>query len=76
MNISKWGASLAVRLPKTVTEALRLEVKDVLEIVEASGAAQEAAKAERRRRAVAELADLKWKLPEGYVFDRDKANWR
>jgi cytochrome b561 len=31
---------------------------------------------ERRRRALARIAALKWKLPADYKFDRDEANER
>ncbi|MBV8697243.1 MAG: AbrB/MazE/SpoVT family DNA-binding domain-containing protein, partial [Bradyrhizobium sp.] len=36
MLVSKWGNSLAVRLPKTLVEALKLSPGDELNVVEAS----------------------------------------
>lgn len=36
MLVAKWGNSLAVRLPKTLVEKLKLKPGDELDIVEAS----------------------------------------
>ncbi|MGD1016597.1 MAG: AbrB family transcriptional regulator [Roseiarcus sp.] len=74
MNVSKWGHSLAVRLPGKIVEALRLEPRETLDFLDDSTGA--AALAEQRRRALDELAALNWALPADYKFDRDEANAR
>lgn len=77
MQVSKWGNSLAVRLPKALVDELRLKAGDELNVVAAQDhAITVETKAQRRQRALDRLASLNWKLPEGYKFDRDEANER
>ena len=77
MQISKWGNSLAVRLPKALVDQLGLKEGDELNVVAASKETIEIeTKEERRRRALKRLASLNWTLPPDYKFDRDEANER
>jgi antitoxin MazE len=76
MQVSKWGNSLAVRLPKKLVERMGFKAGDELVVVDAAKGAISVAKDERRRRALDELAALNWTLPEDYKFDRDEANSR
>jgi antitoxin MazE len=77
MQVSKWGNSLAVRLPKALVDQLGLKEGDELNVVAASGGTIEIETTEaRRQRALDNLAARKWTLPEGYRFDRDEANER
>lgn len=77
MLISKWGNSLAVRLPKTLVDQLGLKEGDELNIVAAKDGVLEVESAEaQRQRALDRLAKLNWSLPKGYKFDRDEANER
>ncbi len=77
MLVSKWGNSLAVRLPKALVEELGLKEGDELDVVAArKGAIEVETKEERRRRAIEQLASLNWTLPPDYKFDRDEANER
>jgi antitoxin MazE len=77
MQISKWGNSLAVRLPKALVEELGLKEGDQLNVVAARDGAIEVETGEdRRRRALDRMAARNWTLPEGYRFDRDEANER
>ncbi|MBO4226254.1 AbrB/MazE/SpoVT family DNA-binding domain-containing protein [Bradyrhizobium neotropicale] len=77
MLVSKWGNSLAVRLPKTLVDQLGLKEGDELNIVVAKDGVLEVETAEaQRQRALDRLAKLNWTLPEGYKFDRDEANER
>ncbi len=76
MQVSKWGKSLAVRLPKKLVESLKLKAGDLLVVVGSAKGVIEVAKDDRRRRALDELAALNWDLPENYKFDRDEANSR
>lgn len=77
MQVSKWGNSLAVRLPKALVEQLGLKEGDELNVVSASNdtIAVETKEA-RRLRALNHLSQLNWTLPEDYKFDRDEANER
>jgi antitoxin MazE len=77
MQVSKWGNSLAVRLPKALVDKLRLKAGDELDVVAAKNGAIEVETREARRNAALErLASLNWTLPPDYKFDRDEANER
>lgn len=77
MQVSKWGNSLAVRLPKTLVDELGLKEGDELNVVAADKSTIEVETREaRRQRALDQMAQRNWTLPEGYRFDRDEANER
>lgn len=76
MLVSKWGNSLAVRLPKELVEALHLAAGDELIIVDASKEKVAVEKADRRKVAIEELKSMNWRLPPDYKFNRDEANER
>ena len=76
MQISKWGNSLAVRLPKALVEELGLKRGDELEVVSATPRRIVVARDERRRLAVERMRERAWAIPEDYTFDRDEANAR
>jgi antitoxin MazE len=77
MLISKWGNSLAVRLPKALVDQLGLKEGDELNIVVAKDGVLEVESAQaQRQRALDRLTKLNWILPKGYQFDRDEANER
>ena len=77
MQVSKWGNSLAVRLPKALVERLGLKEGDELNVVAAEkGTIEVETKEEQRRRALERMAARDWTLPPDYKFDRDEANQR
>jgi len=77
VQISKWGNSLAVRLPKALVDELGLKEGDELDVVAAkNGTIEVETKENQRRRALERLASLNWSLPPDYKFDRDEANER
>ncbi|MEL6794933.1 MAG: AbrB/MazE/SpoVT family DNA-binding domain-containing protein [Pseudomonadota bacterium] len=76
MIVSKWGNSLAVRLPAKLVKELGLEEGDALEAVVTDAGALRLEKAASRRSALARLNALKGSLPAGYKFDREEANER
>jgi antitoxin MazE len=76
MQVAKWGNSLAVRLPATVVEALRLKEGDHIEIRIAAEREFEVARDTGRERALSRLRQLRRPLPAGFVFERDDANAR
>ena len=76
MQVSKWGNSLAIRLPQAVVEALQLKEGDEIE-VSVAGAREFAVDRDRRReRALEILRNSNWKFPAGWKFDREAANQR
>jgi antitoxin MazE len=82
-RVSKWGNSLAVRLPASLgfEEGQEVFIRkgsdgEVIVSTDAEAEAEEKAKRERRAAAIKKLGSLKWKLPPGYKFDRDEAHER
>jgi antitoxin MazE len=76
MQVSKWGNSLAVRLPSAVVEALELKEGDQIEIRIARDRVFEVSRDPSRQRALARLRKLRRPLPAGFVVDRIEANAR
>ena len=76
MQISKWGNSLAVRLPAAVVEELGLKEGDEIQIRVAGARAFEVRRDHSRQRALARLRKLRRPFPPGFVFDRLDANAR
>lgn len=76
MLVSKWGNSLAVRLPKALVEALNLSPGDELNVVEASKGRIAVEKIDKRAEFLRQAEQFRFDLPEGYKFDRDEANER
>jgi antitoxin MazE len=76
MQVSKWGNSLAVRLPKALVEELGLAPGDELRVVKASKGQIAVEKADKRAEFLKQMEQFRWPAPEGYKFDRDEANER
>lgn len=76
MQVSKWGNSLAVRLPAAVVEALTLKEGDEIEIQVADARTFEIKKRPAPRELLAQLRRFRGRLPEGFKFDRLEANGR
>ncbi len=79
MQVSKWGNSLAVRLPAALVEALELKEGDQIEINVAGKRGFEVTRDKSMERAIARLRKLRETgkpLPPGFRFDRDEANAR
>lgn len=76
MQVSRWGNSLAVRLPAAVVELLQLEEGTEIEIFVAGerslGVARKPAAGELLRR----LRKYRGRLPADFRFDRIDANTR
>lgn len=76
MQISKWGNSLALRLPAAVVEALGLKEGDDIEILVAGVRTFEVKKSPSRRDLLARLRKYRGRLPADFKFDRLDANER
>jgi antitoxin MazE len=76
MQVSKWGNSLAVRLPASVVEALGLEEGDDIEIHVVGARAFQIKKAAGARELLSRLRKYRGKLPADFKFDRIEANER
>ena len=76
MQVSKWGNSLAIRLPAAVVEALELKEGDEIEIRIAGARVFDVDRDRSRDQALARIRAFRKKLPTGWKFDRDEANSR
>jgi len=76
MLVSKWGNSLAVRLPKKLVETLKLSPGDELEVVAVSRGKVGVEKIDKRAAFLKQAEQFRFALPEDYKFDRDEANER
>ena len=76
MQVSKWGNSLAVRLPSEVVEALNLKEGDQIEIRIADRREFKVRRDPVRQRALDRLRRMRRPLPAGFAFDRAEANAR
>lgn len=70
MKVSRWGNSLAVRLPAALVKELGLKdgdlvSEDMLRLKKVS-----------KEEALKQIGQMRWTLPADYRFDRDEANAR
>src|SRR6266853_1666495 len=76
MQVSKWGNSLAVRLPAVVVEALDLKVGDEIEISIAGKRDFKVARDRSKERALEQLRQMKWSFPPDFKFNREEISER
>ena len=76
MQISKWGNSLAVRLPAAVVDALQLKEGEQIEIHVAGARVLEVARKPTPRELLIRLRKYRGQLPSDFKFDRLEANAR
>jgi antitoxin MazE len=76
MQVSKWGNSLAVRLPASVVEALELKEGDDIEIHAAGARAFVVSRTPDRQTLLERLRTFRGRLPADFHFDRDEASAR
>lgn len=76
MQISKWGNSLAVRLPASVVAALDLKPGDDIDIHVRGARSFAVQKSPSPQELLARLRKFRGRLPAGFTFDRAEANER
>jgi Growth regulator len=76
MRISKWGNSLALRLPAAVVEALGLKEGEEIELHVAGARTLEVARKPSHRELLLRLRKYRGRLPADFRFDRLEANER
>ena len=76
VQVSKWGSSLAIRLPAAVVEALELEEGDDIEVVVADESTFGIRKKPSNQTLLKRLHKFRGRLPDDFVFDRESANQR
>ncbi len=70
MQVSKWGNSLAIRLPAAVVKALDLREGDDVILHAAGKRTLEVEKAPGAKDLLARLRKFRGKLPKDFKFDR------
>ena len=77
MQVSKWGNSLAIRLPAAVVEVLGLKEGDQVEVDVANARSLSLRRSDAGdRQALARLRKYRGLLPADFKFDRMEANER
>jgi antitoxin MazE len=76
MQVSRWGNSLAIRLPAVVVDALGLKEGDDIEIAVAGARNFEVSKSPGPRDILERLRKYRGRLPADFKFDRLEANAR
>jgi antitoxin MazE len=76
MQVSKWGNSMAIRLPASVVKALELHEGDDIEVLIAEERVFQIKKKPGNDAILARLRQFRGKLPADFKFDRDDANAR
>jgi antitoxin MazE len=76
MRVSKWGNSLAIRLPAAVVDLLELKEGDEIEITLADARRFNVSRKASRAELLKRLREFRGRLPEDFKFDRDEANAR
>jgi antitoxin MazE len=76
MQVSRWGNSLAIRLPAAVVEALGLREGDDVTLHAAGKRILEIEKTPGTKELLARLRRFRGRLPKDFKFDRLEANER
>lgn len=76
MQVSRWGNSLAIRLPAAVVAALDLREGDDVEIVVAGERCFEIRRKPAPAELLARLRKYRGRLPDDFRFDRLEASER
>lgn len=76
MQLSKWGNSLAIRIPSAVVETLDLHEGDDIEVRVAEQGVFELRRKPDSIHSLEALRRFRGKLPEDFVFNREEFSQR
>lgn len=76
MKVSKWGNSLAVRLPAEVVEALSIKEGDEVVLKAVDRRDFDISQRPTRQEVILELRKYRGMIPADFKFDREEANAR
>ena len=76
MHVSKWGNSLAIRLPAALVEKLNLKAGAEVNIRSAREFEFVVEREMTREEAIAKMRAMRTPLPPGFKYDREEANAR
>lgn len=74
MRVSKWGNSLAVRIPAPVVEALNLKEGDDIEITVAQERLFRLSRTPDTEALLERIRRFRGRLPDDFRFDREQAH--
>jgi antitoxin MazE len=72
MRVSKWGNSLAIRIPAEVVEKLELKADEEADVRITGADSFEVVRNLNRQHAIDRMRAMRFVLPENYKFDRDE----
>ena len=72
MKFAKWGNSIAIRIPAEVVTKLGISPNDEALIKMTGENSFEITRDRKRENALKKLRELRFTLPEDYVFDRNE----
>ena len=72
MKVSRWGNSLALRLPRDVVEELSLKEGDAVRVTRRPNGDLEVERDRSREAAIQRIRAMSMPLPPGYRFDRNE----
>jgi len=72
LKFAKWGNSIAVRIPAEVVTKLGISPNDEALIKVTGEFSFEITRDRKREEALKRLRELRFVMPEDYVFDRDE----
>jgi antitoxin MazE len=73
MQVSKWGNSLAIRIPNVVVQTLKLKEGDEVDVTVAGDRELLLKRDGRREKAIETIRQLARPFPAGWRFDREDA---
>ena len=76
MQVSRWGNSLAIRLPAALVKALALKEGDEVTIHIAAPRALEVSPKASQEESLRRLCTFRGRMPANFKFDRDDAHAR
>ncbi len=76
MQVSKWGNSLAIRLPKKLVEEMGLVEGDEIKVVDSADRTLVVEKIDEKAEFLRRMEEFRFPLPADYKFDREEANER
>ena len=76
MKVSKWGNSLAIRLPASLVESLNLKEGDDVVVRPSPEGELQFYRKPSRQELLDRLDEFRGRLPADFKFDRDEANAR
>lgn len=76
MKFAKWGNSIAVRIPAEVVTKLGISANDEALIKVTGESSFEITRDRRREEALKRLRELRFVLPDDYVFNREELHER